>query len=82
MGPSILDHMASRPLPSYLINKHPCNGVPRAKAHPRQSIGLPIAVLGPGELDGGGDRPRAVFPDRGRAVGNQSTVVYVPLQPV
>ena len=39
-------------------------------ANTGQSIGLPIALPGPGELEGGGGRPRAASPDPGRAVGN------------
>ena len=31
---------------------------------------LPIALPGPGELEGKGERPRAASPDPGRAVGN------------
>ena len=36
----------------------------------RQSIGFPIALAGPGELEGEGERTRAASPDPGRAVGN------------
>ena len=40
------------------------------KTHTRQSIGLPTALPGAEELEGGGERPRAASPDPGRAVGN------------
>ena len=45
-------------------------GVSVVTAHTRQSIGLPIALPGPGQLEGGGERPRAASPDTGKAVGN------------
>ena len=44
--------------------------VPGVTAYTRQSVGLPIALPGPGELEGGGERPRAASPDPRRAVGN------------
>ena len=47
-----------------------CDVVPGVKTHTRQSIGLPTALPGPGELEGGGERPRAPSPGPGRAVGN------------
>ena len=44
--------------------------VPGVKTHTRQSIGLPTALSGPGELEGGGEGPRAASPDPGRLLGN------------
>ena len=44
--------------------------IPGASEFTGQSNGLPIALPGPGELEGRGERPCTASPDPGRAPGN------------
>ena len=51
---------------SWVVRSH----IPVVSEFTGQSNGLPIALPGPGKLEGRGERPRAASPDPGRAVGN------------
>ena len=53
-----------------VVTRRILRSIPGVYSNTGQSIGLPIALPGPGELEGEGGRPGAASPDPGRAVGN------------